>query len=87
MPLLNNYSTDRNNGCNNSAVNDDYFLRHHHKTLCIKDVAKQLLKNGMYTKIQYLNAEMNQERKVCVLAAVIIPSDLDLSTVLEDTSV
>lgn len=41
----------------------------------------------MYAKIQNLNTEMNQERKICVLAAVLFPFDLDLNTVLEDTSV
>lgn len=34
----------------------------------------------MYTKIQNLNKEMNQERKVCVLTAVFFPSDLDVNT-------
>lgn len=41
----------------------------------------------MYAKTQNLDTEVNQERKVCVLGAVFFPSDLDLNTVLEDTSV
>lgn len=41
----------------------------------------------MYAKIQNLDTEVNQERKVCVLGAVFFPSDLNLNTILKDTSV
>lgn len=36
----------------------------------------------MYSKMQKLNADMNQERKGCVLAATFFLSDSDLNAVL-----